>query len=228
MIGKVSGRIDYKADDHVLIEAAGIGYIVHCAPGTIAALPAPGEAAALYTEMVVREDLMQLYGFRTLAEREWHRLLTSVQGVGARVSLALIDALGIAGLGRALAAGDGAALRRAPGVGPRLATRITSELKGKAPAMMAFGAGPKTAPASVPGAPEAAGQAAPTPPAPAVAQGHEQDGALAASADALSALVNLGYDRTEAAEAVASAGADGATGETALIRAALRRLGRAS
>ncbi|HET7410818.1 MAG TPA: Holliday junction branch migration protein RuvA [Paracoccaceae bacterium] len=219
MIGKVSGRIDYKADDHVLIEAAGVGYVVHCAPGTIAALPGPGEAAALYTEMVVREDLMQLYGFRTLAEREWHRLLTSVQGVGARVSLALIDALGLAGLGRALAAGDAVALRRAPGVGPKLATRIASELKGKAPAMMALGAGPRTAPVPEP----VAGQGAAPRPAPAPAA---EDKALAASADALSALVNLGYDRSEAAAAVAEAGADGGADEATLIRAALQSLGR--
>src|SRR5690606_36748475 len=198
-----------KADDHVLIEAAGVGYVVHCAPGTIAALPGPGEAAALYTEMVVREDLMQLYGFRTLAEREWNRLLTSVQGVGARVSLSLIDALGLAGLGRVLAAGDATALRRAPGVGPKLATRIASELKGKAPAMMALGAGPRTAPAAEP-----AGQGAAPRPAPVAA---EEDRALAASADALSALVNLGYDRSEAAAAVAEAGAEGAMDEAALI-----------
>ena len=219
MIGKVSGRIDYKADDHVLIEAAGVGYVVHCAPGTIAALPGPGEAASLYTELVVREDLMQLFGFRSLAEREWHRLLTSVQGVGARVSLSLIDALGLAGLGRALAAGDATALRRAQGVGPKLATRIASELKGKAPAMMALGAGPRGVPAA---APEGGGQK-PSRPAPAPTA---DDRALAASADALSALVNLGYDRSEAAAAVAEAGADGAADEATLIRAALRSLGR--
>jgi Holliday junction DNA helicase RuvA len=106
MIGKITGRVDYVADDHVLIEAAGVGYIVHCAPPTLAAMPAPGEVAALYTEMVVREDLMQLIGFRTVAEREWHRLLTSVQGVGARVSLAILGALGPEGVGRALALGD--------------------------------------------------------------------------------------------------------------------------
>src|SRR5690625_3299899 len=146
MIGKSAGRIDYKAEDHVLIEAGGIGYIVHCAPGTLSALPAPGEAASRYTEMIVRQDLMQLFGFRSLAEREWHRILTSVQGVGPRVSLSLIDALGLSGLGRAVASGDTAALRRAPGVGPRLATRITSELKDKAPVMMALGAGPAVAP----------------------------------------------------------------------------------
>ncbi len=223
MIGKISGRIDYKADDHVLIEAAGVGYVVHCGPGTIAALPAPGEAAALYTELVVREDLMQLFGFRTLAEREWHRLLTSVQGVGARVSLSLIDGLGVAGLGRALAAGDATALRRAQGVGPKLATRIASELKGKAPAMMALGAGPRTAPAA---SREGAGQGGKANAARPAPEPSADDRALAASADALSALVNLGYDRGEAAAAVAEAGAEGVADEATLIRAALRSLGR--
>lgn len=218
MIGKVSGRIDYKAEDHVLIEAAGVGYIVYCAPGTVAALPGPGEAAALYTEMVVREDAMHLYGFRTLAEREWHRLLTSVQGVGSRVSLSLIDALGLAGLGRALASGDANALRRAPGVGPKLATRIATELKGKAPLMMALGAGPRSVAAIDAGGERAAPHPVPTP--------SDDDRSLAASADALSALVNLGYDRSEAAAAVAEAGADGAFDEATLIRAALRTLGR--
>lgn len=227
MIGKISGRIDYKAEDHVLIEAGGIGYIVHCAPGTLSALPGPGEAAALYTEMIVRQDLMQLFGFRSLAEREWHRVLTSVQGVGPRVSLSLMDALGLAGLGRAVASGDTAALRRAPGVGPRLATRITSELKDKAPVMMALGAGPTTAetPAGETGSALAAGPVGaqkPADPADADDVGRE----LAASADALSALVNLGYERSEAAAAVAEAGAGGAVGEAALIRAALQTLGR--
>ncbi len=219
MIGKVTGTIDYKADDHVLIDAGGVGYVVHCAAGTIAALPGPGEVAALYTEHVVREDAMHLYGFRTLAEREWHRLLTSVQGVGSRVSMAVIDALGVAGLSRALAAGDAVALRRAPGVGPKLATRIASELKGKAPAMMALGGGPRgQGPAG--GARRAAPSAATDP---GDAAGESE---LAASADALSALVNLGYDRIEAAAAVAEAGAAGAIGEAALIKSALRTLGR--
>ena len=218
MIGKVTGVVDYKADDHVLIDAGGVGYVVHCAPGTVAALPGPGEVAALYTELVVREDLMQLFGFRTLAEREWHRLLTGVQGVGARVSLALIDALGVAGLGRALAAGDAMALRRAPGVGPKLATRIASELKGQAPAMMALGAGPRMTQGTARGAAERAGGAPP--------EDSPGDVELTASADALSALVNLGYDRMEAAAAVAEAGAAGAAGEAALIRSALRSLGR--
>ncbi|MEE8453602.1 MAG: Holliday junction branch migration protein RuvA, partial [Limibaculum sp.] len=124
MIGKITGRVDYVAEDHVLIEAAGIGYIIHCAAPTLAAMPGPGEVAALYTELVVREDLMQLIGFRTVAEREWHRLLTSVQGVGARVSLAILGALGPDGVSRALALGDPGAVRAAPGVGPKLAARI--------------------------------------------------------------------------------------------------------
>ena len=94
MIGKITGLVDYIGDDHVLIETAGVGYILYCAPGTLAALPAPGEVASLYTELLVREDLLQLLGFRTVAEREWHRLLTTVQGVGAKAALSILGALG--------------------------------------------------------------------------------------------------------------------------------------
>ena len=217
MIGKITGRVDYVADDHVLIETGGIGYIVHCAPPTLAALPAPGEVTALYTEMVVREDLMQLIGFRTLAEREWHRLLTSVQGVGARVSLAILGALGPDGVGRALALGDPAAVRAAPGVGPKLAARIVNELADKAPNVMALGArGQRSAAAA--GAVPAAGAVTPAPDA------LPED--AGATADALSALVNLGYDRMQAARAVAEAAEDGATGSAGLIKAALKTLGR--
>ena len=224
MIGKVSGLIDYKADDHVLIEANGVGYIVYCSPATLGALPGPGEGAALYTDMVVREDLMQLFGFRTLTEREWHRLLISVQGVGARVSVAILGTLGVAGLTRALATGDAASVRKTPGVGPKLATRIVTELKGKAPTMMALGAGPAraTAPPVAPGPIPVATTAA----EPALAHQDDDDAALQASADALSALVNLGYDRVEAASAIAGAAEDGAADEGALIKAALRTLDR--
>lgn len=209
MIGKISGRIDYVATDHVLIEAAGVGYIVHCAAPTLAALPPAGETASLYTELVVREDLMQLFGFRTLAEREWHRLLTSVQGVGAKVSLAILGALGPDGVGRALALGDAGAVKAAPGVGPKLAARIVNELKDKAPAVMALGSGPT-----------AVGTRSPplrSTPAEAGGAGGE------AVAEALSALENLGYERGEAAAAVAEVSAD-ADGTAGLIRAALRRL----
>ena len=119
MIGKVSGRLDYRGADHVLIDTGGVGYIVHCSDRTLAAMPGPGEAVALYTDLLVREDLMQLFGFRTLAEREWHRLLMTVQGVGAKAALAILGALGAEGVARALALGDATAIRAAPGVGPK-------------------------------------------------------------------------------------------------------------
>lgn len=222
MIGKVTGRVDYVAEDHALIEAAGVGYIVHCSGPTLAALPEPGGVASLYTEMVVREDLMQLYGFPTVAERDWHRMLTSVQGVGARVSLAILGTLGARGVARALAAGDAQAIKGAPGVGPKLAARVVSELKGKAPAMIRRGAASAAMPVTGTGTEDPAGP----PPAPAAqmaAPPAAEDGAEAAMADALSALVNLGYDRGEAAEAVARAAAEH-EGTPALIRAALKAL----
>ena len=217
MIGKITGRVDYVAEDHVLIEAAGIGYIIHCAPPTLAAMPEAGEIAALYTEMVVREDLMQLIGFRTVAEREWHRLLTSVQGVGARVSLSILGALGPDGVSRALALGDSVAIRAAPGVGPKLAARIVNELADKAPGVMALGAqGKRTAAAAGP-VPE--GEVAKP-----GTVGLPED--TEATADALSALVNLGYDRMQAARAVAEVAQDSSAGSASLIKAALKTLGR--
>jgi len=97
MIGKIAGRIDYRGSDHVLIDVRGVGYIVYVSDRTMAALPGPGEAVALYTDLVVREDLLQLYGFPTLLEKEWHRLLTSVQGVGAKASMAILGTLGAEG-----------------------------------------------------------------------------------------------------------------------------------
>ena len=106
MIGKITGRIEYRAADHVLIDVRGVGYLVFCSDRTLAGLPPVGEVAAVYTDLLVREDLMQLFGFSTLAEKEWHRLLTSVQGVGAKASLAILSALGPDGVGRAIALGD--------------------------------------------------------------------------------------------------------------------------
>ncbi len=214
MIGKITGRIDYVAGDHVLIEAGGVGYVVYCAPGTLAALPGPGAMTALYTELLVREDLLQLVGFRTPVEREWHRLLTSVQGVGAKVALGVIDALGPEGVSRALALGDAAAVRAAPGVGPRLASRIVHELADKAAGVIAIGLA-ASAPVPAPGVAAAAETPAPAqPPA-----------APVWASDAVSALVNLGFDRVAAARAVAEEGAaDAEAGPEALIRGALRRL----
>jgi Holliday junction DNA helicase RuvA len=97
MIGKLSGRIDYRSDDHILLDVRGVGYMVYCSDRTLAALPSVGEAVALYTDLVVREDLLQLFGFPTLVEKEWHRLLVSVQGIGAKASLSILGALGADG-----------------------------------------------------------------------------------------------------------------------------------
>ncbi|MBK0399341.1 Holliday junction branch migration protein RuvA [Limibaculum sp. M0105] len=227
MIGKITGRVDYVAEDHALIEAAGVGYIIFCAPNTLASLPAPGEVAALYTELVVREDLMQLYGFRSVVEREWHRLLTSVQGVGAKVSLAILGTLGPDGVSRALALGDAGAIRRAPGVGPKLAARVVNELKDKAPAVMALGAGQRAVAGPVSGAsaPPSAAMADDPGGAHAVGPAPVEVAADAnAVADALSALVNLGYERGEAARAVAEASEESGAGAAHLIKAALKRL----
>ena len=221
MIGKVSGRLDYRAADHALSEAGGVGYIVYCSERTLAAMPAPGERVALYTELVVREDLMQLYGFLTLAEKEWHRLLTSVQGIGAKVAMAILGTLGADGVGRAISLGDVAAIKAAPGVGPKTAQRVVLELRDKAPAVMALGAA-GAAPAMV----SAGHPSEPViePRAPRRAADSATADRAGARADALSALVNLGYGHGEAAAAVAEAEEDGLAGAPALIRAALRRL----
>jgi holliday junction DNA helicase RuvA len=221
MIGKIAGRLDYRGTDHVLIDTGGVGYVVHCSERTLATMPPPGGAVALFTDMLVREDLIQLYGFATLAEREWHRLLTSVQGVSARGGLAILGALGTEGVGRAIALGDVASIRRAPGIGPKIAERIVLELKSRAPAVMAMG-GAGARPATAPGRTGASELVeAVEPVAPPAAAG---EGAAEAQSDALSALVHLGYAQGEAAAAVATAAAEGIGDPTALIRAALRRL----
>ena len=216
MIGRISGRLDYKADDHVLIDVRGVGYIVYVSERTRASLPGQGAAVSLFTDLVVREDLLQLFGFPTLVEKEWHRLLTSVQGVGAKASLAILGALGPDALGRAIALGDWASVKTAKGIGPKIAQRVVQELKDKAPAVMAMGGVAAPAPVA-----QDAGEVIETAPAPVQAPAPD----TAAQADALSALGNLGYAPSEAAAAVARAatdlpGADAAT----LIRAALKRL----
>ena len=218
MIGRVAGRIDYRAGDHVLIDVRGVGYVVHCSERTLAALPDVGGMAALYTDLLVREDLLQLFGFPTLAEKEWHRLLMSVQGVGAKAALAILGALGPDGVSRAIAIGDWSAITAARGVGAKTAQRVVNELKDKAPAVMAMG----TAPPPVPDAGEAieVPDAAVPAPAPAAAQAGGS-----AQAEALSALTNLGYAPGEAAGAVAQAAGDDPQAETAaMIRAALKLL----
>jgi Holliday junction DNA helicase RuvA len=224
MIGKITGRLDYKAEDHVLIDVQGVGYIVYCARPTLAAMPASGGAVSLYTDLVVREDLLQLYGFPTLAEREWHRLLTTVQGVGAKAALAISGTLGVEALARAISLGDAAAIKAAPGVGPKLAQRVVIELKDKAPAIMAMGAKGATR-ASIDDAVVIEPNFEPvtqTPRKPAPNAGAD---AAAARADALSALVNLGYGQGEAASAIAEiSGIEPEASAKDLIRLCLRLL----
>lgn len=218
MIGRIAGVILHRAMDHVLIDVRGVGYIVHVSPRTAAGLPPVGEAAALYTDLLVREDLLQLFGFPTLLEKEWHRLLMTVQGVGAKASMAILGTLGAEGVGRAIALGDWSSVKAAPGVGPKLAQRVVMELKDKAPAVMALG-GALTVDAALledaDAAPTRPARKAPTP----------VSARATASADALSALLNLGYGQGEAAAAVAeAAGAAESADAATLIRAALKLL----
>jgi Holliday junction DNA helicase RuvA len=216
MIGRIAGTILHRAMDHVLIDVRGVGYIVHVSSRTASSLPPVGEAVALYTDLLVREDLLQLFGFPTLLEKEWHRLLTSVQGIGAKASLAIIGTLGADGLGRAIALGDWSAVKAAPGVGPKLAQRVVMELKEKAPSVMAMGGALTVDLSPSDAVPEPA--AKPRPAAPATTTPSH-------TAEALSALTNLGYNPTEAAGAVARASDDPEATDTAKhIRTALRLL----
>ncbi len=217
MIGKITGRIDYRAPDHVLIDVRGVGYLVYCSDRTMAALPPVGEIVALFTDLVVREDLMQLFGFQTLVEKEWHRLLTSVQGVGAKASLAILGTLGPDGVSRAIALGDWNAVKAAKGIGPKIAQRVVLDLKDKAPGVMAMtgtlaqAQGDEVAEVIEPTAP----RRAPSPAAP----------NASAQSEALSALGNLGYSPGDAAGAVARAVGDAPDADMkTLIRAALKLL----
>ncbi len=218
MIGRIAGVILHRAMDHVLIDVRGVGYIVHVSQRTAAALPPVGEAVALYTDLLVREDLLQLFGFPTLLEKEWHRLLMSVQGVGAKASMAILGTLGAEGVGRAIALGDWSSVKAAQGVGPKLAQRVVMELKDKAPSVMALGGALSVDVAAGDEVIEAAAKPARRPAAPVSAS-------ATATADALSALLNLGYGQGEAAAAVAeAAGANEGAEAAALIRAALKLL----
>lgn len=213
MIGKLTGRIDYRAVDHVLIDVRGVGYLVYCSDLTMAGLPGVGQVCALFTDLVVREDLMQLFGFTTLAEKEWHRLLMSVQGVGAKASLAVLGTLGPDGVSRAIALGDWNTVKAAKGIGPKIAQRIVLDLKDKAPSVMAMAGTAAAAVGDVPADAEV------IEPVVAVAP------ASSSQADALSALGNLGYGPSDAAAAVAQAAGEAPDAEpSALIRAALKLL----
>ena len=222
MIGKLSGRLDWRGADQVLIDVRGVGYIVHVNDRTLAQMPAIGDPVALYTDLMVREDLLQLFGFPTLLDREWHRLLTTVQGVGAKASMSILGALGAEGTARAIALGDARAIQSANGVGPKLAQRVILELKAKAPGLMAMGVSLSATAEADASVIEAPVTAAPRQPATAPSAQMARAGF---TADALSALLNLGYSQGDAAGAVATISAEQPDAATAvLIRAALKLL----
>ena len=202
MIGKLRGTVDSYGDDFVILDVGGVGYLVQCSARTLQRLPRSGEPAVLAIETQVREDAIRLFGFASDAERDWFRLLQGVQGVGSKVALSILGILSAADLAAAVALGDKAAVARASGVGPKLAARIVTELKDKAPV---FGSVDPIV-VRLSGEPDPA-QAGPT-------------------QDAISALVNLGYGRPQAAGAVAAGlaalGADATA--AALIRRGLKEL----
>lgn len=205
MIGKLKGVIDSYGEDYVILDVHGVGYQVHCSSRTLQALPGAGEAATLSIETYVREDQIKLFGFRSDLEREWFRLLQTVQGVGAKVALAVLSTLPPADLANAIALRDKAAVARTPGVGPKVAERIVSELKDKAPAI-----------ASVD---------------PAVVQlsgALEERSAPQPVADAISALINLGYGQPQAAAAIAAAARQAGDGAATaqLIKLGLKELSK--
>ena len=199
MIAKLRGLLDETGTDWAVIDVQGVGYLVHCSAKTLAAMGEKGEGVTVYTDLQVSENDMRLLGFATSAERDWFRLLTLVQGVGSKVALAILSALSIEELRNACANGDAAQVARANGVGPKLAGRIVNELKDKAGGMPGGSGG--------------------------VAPGVAVAPVGSASADAVSALQNLGFKPAVAASAVAHA--QGELGEGAglndLVRVALKR-----
>lgn len=204
MIGKLKGTVEEIGDDYVLVDVHGVCYVAYCSGRTLSKIGSVGEACVLFIETYVREDQLKLFGFMSVLEREWFNLLQSVQGVGAKVALAVLSTLTPGELANAIALQDKTAVSRAQGVGPKVAVRIVTELKNKAPAY--------------------AGEA--------INMGLKQEigegVASAPVADAVSALTNLGYSRDQAANAVAAAmktageGADSAK----LIRLGLKELSR--
>jgi Holliday junction DNA helicase RuvA len=205
MIGKLKGLIDSYGEDFIIVDVNGVGYVVHCSARTLQALPPAGDPVALSIETHVREDQIRLFGFLSDVEREWFRLLQTVQGVGTKVALSILSTLRPADLATAIALRDKAMVARSPGVGPKVAERIVTELKDKAPKYADI----DPAVARLAGAVDE--RRAPQP-----------------VADAVSALVNLGYGQPQAAAAIAAASREAGEGaETAkLIRLGLRELAK--
>ena len=205
MIGKLKGLIESYGQDSVIVDVNGVGYEVHCSARTLQELPGIGQSTALSIETHVREDQIRLFGFITEIEREWFRLLQTVQGVGAKVALSVLGTLKASELASAIAMRDKAMVARAPGVGPKVAERIVTELKDKAPAYTNID------PALV-----------------RLSGALDDKRAPAPVTDALSALVNLGYAQAQAAAAIAAAARSAGEGAeaTTLIRLGLRELAK--
>jgi Holliday junction DNA helicase RuvA len=205
MIGKLKGIIDSYGEDFIVLDVNGVGYLVHCSARTLQELPGVGEPAALSIETYVREDQIRLFGFRSDVEREWFRLLQTVQGVGAKVALAVLGTLKPGDLASAIAMRDKAMVARTPGVGPKVAERIVTELKDRAPAYA------EVDPAVIRLSGAVEDKRAPQP-----------------LADAVSALVNLGYGQPQAAAAIAAAARNAGEGADAarLIRRGLNELAK--
>ncbi|WP_319532897.1 Holliday junction branch migration protein RuvA [uncultured Cohaesibacter sp.] len=203
MIGKLKGLIDEYADTYVIVDVGGVGYEVYCSGQTLQALPPVGEAATVLIETHVREDQIKLFGFATALERDWFRLLTTVQGVGQKVALAILSTLKISELTSAIALQDKAMVARTPGVGPKVAQRIVSELKDKTPGLSATDSAVASLQAEI-----------------------EMAAAPKAMAEAVSALTNLGYAQMQASAAVATVMKREGDGlqTAALIRHALKEL----
>ncbi|MGI8527115.1 MAG: Holliday junction branch migration protein RuvA [Pseudolabrys sp.] len=205
MIGKLKGIVDSYGEDYVILDVNGVGYQVHCSARTLQILPAPRDAATLSIETHVREDHIKLYGFTSDIEREWFRLLQTVQGVGAKVALAVLGTLKASELASAIAMRDKAAVSRAPGVGPKVAERIVTELKDKVPAFTSID--------------------------PAVlhlTDALDEHRAPKPVSDAVSALVNLGDGQPQAAAAIAAAARNAGDGAATaqLIKLGLKELAR--
>ena len=205
MIGKLKGIIDSYGEDFIVLDVNGVGYLVQCSARTLQELPGVGQPATLSIETYVREDQIRLFGFRTDVEREWFRLLQTVQGVGAKVALSVLGTLKPADLASAIAMRDKAMVARTPGVGPKVAERIVTELKDKAPAY----ADVDPAVARLAGA-------------------VDEKRAPQLVSDAVSALVNLGYGYPQAAAAIAAAMRNAGEGADAarLIRLGLKELSK--
>jgi len=197
MIGRLRGRVDYKTQDHFLLDVNGVGYLIFCSERTLAEIPVDGEFATIYTDLLVREDLMQLFGFLSQVEKEWYRLLMSVQGVGAKASLAILSALGEDGVSRSIALGDWTSIKSAKGIGPKTAQRVVNELKDKAAHVMSIVPNEIGERENKIDEGEVVERIDDQPPINLAASNKT------AQADALSALQNLGYSPSDSAAAVA-------------------------